>query len=274
LDKIVGILWNKNEGDILEEVILKALPQLDALFCADDGSSDNSWDIMCRLAKSHKDKIEHIQREPSSDDPAQRQALLDKVRERYKPENTWVQVIESDLIIVDTDIRQALKKYAHQDAMMNWFMFNGIRDNWGDEDHYPNWKKPITEVLNRAHYFEQGAWTYRPLKDLKFNKDLWRPWPQGFTKHIDTSKDMREEFYKIVADEDLPIMGHFGYRGPAHIYKKFSSKGITRHPKYTDWDMSSPEAVARTLPYFNGVYLKESFPFSREGLIARNRGGK
>ena len=274
MDSIVGILWNKNEGDILEEVILKALPKVDSLLCADDGSDDNSWEIMQSLHKKYPDKIEHIQRNPTKQDPAQRQALLNQVRKRYKPEDTWVHVIESDLIIIDTDIREALKKYAHENCMMNWFLFNGIRDNWDGIDTYPNWDMSIQEILYKGHYMEQGPWTWRPLPKVSFNKDLWRPWPQGFS-HYMTNSSMRAEFYKKLSNDDIPIMGHYGYRGPTHIYNKFSSKGIKKHSKYKTWNFESVASTAATLPYFDGTYAKGSFILSRQGYIDHiNSGGR
>jgi len=37
MSNIVGIMWNKNEGDILEEIIRKAVLKVDSLLITDDG---------------------------------------------------------------------------------------------------------------------------------------------------------------------------------------------------------------------------------------------
>ena len=125
--QIVGMFWNKGEGDILEEILLNALPHVDSMFIADDGSTDNSWDIIQSIAKAHPDKVEHIQQKPNPNDKAQRNALLNEIRRRYKPEDTWVQIMESDIMILDTDIKQAIKDWAIEDIAVEWQALNALR---------------------------------------------------------------------------------------------------------------------------------------------------
>jgi glycosyltransferase involved in cell wall biosynthesis len=119
------MMWNKNEGDILEEVILSALDHVDSLVIADDGSADNSWDVIQDLA-SRNPEIEHIQRSPSKGDPAQRQQLLDVIRDRYRAEDTWVQIIESDIMILDTDVKRAIRERHNNDTYVEWSLINGV----------------------------------------------------------------------------------------------------------------------------------------------------
>ena len=178
VDTIVGMMWNKNEGDILEEVIENALSKVDTLFIADDHSTDSSWDII----QSFGSRVEYMwNKRDNPNDPAQRQHLLNEIRRRYKPENTWVQVIESDIMILDTDVKEAVKRYASKDIMMSWHCLNAVRDDWTDHDTWPHWDTPITEVLPSCHWMEVMTYTFRPLPRVNYNQRSWRPWPQGFS---------------------------------------------------------------------------------------------
>ena len=65
---VVGVMWAKNEGDIIYETITDAIRNVDTLMIADDGSTDDTWQIIQRLRKLWPDKIEHIQQAPDPKD--------------------------------------------------------------------------------------------------------------------------------------------------------------------------------------------------------------
>ena len=259
------MMWNKNEGDILEEVILDALRHVDSLFIADDGSGDNSWDIIRSMANAHPDKIEHIQQNPDANDKAQRNSLLNHIRSRYKAEDTWVQVIESDIFILDTDIRQAIKERSADDVLVTWTALNGVRKpgTWSGMDTYPIWNQPIRDILNRCHYMEEMHYTWRPLPGLSFGGP-WRPWPGGMGQY--QTKKIEQKF----TPENTPLLFHAGYRGPTHFYLKWQKTTMgTHHSKYKSWDLRSVESVERTVSFFNGEWNGHTFEPSRQGWINR-----
>lgn len=258
-DHIVGLMFNKNEADLLQFTLPAALDKVDSLFIADDGSTDNSWDII----RSYQDvaHIEYAQRCPNPKDPGQRQALLTEIRKRYKPENTWVQIIESDITIVDTDVREALKTHAIQDMCMGWHLLNGsvFAREWAAADTWPNWTQPIQNIMHRFHWLEIMLYTFRPLPDLNYQINPWRPWPVGFSKYS-SEPVLRESKQK-----DSPILAHYGYRGPTHFYNKYKHMG-NFHKRHTSWELTSPEAVARTVPFFNGIW-------NGDDMLEMNRSG-
>lgn len=264
MDKIVGMMWNRNEGDILEEVILEAIKHVDSLFIADDNSTDNSWEIVQRLAKDHKDKIEYIRNKREiPEDQGQRTTLLNEIRRRYKPESTWVQVIESDVMIVGTDIRQALAEFAIEDMAMSWQALNAVRKpgTWKEVDTYPNWTAPIKELMPYQHRMEIMLYTFRPLPALYYDFLKWRPWPSGFSKYTTNPVKVFKK-----GNPRAPILGHFGYRGPTHLYKKFNPKGLpVCKSRNGVWDFSTVETIEKTLPFFNGGwnYKDKKMPWGR-----------
>jgi glycosyltransferase involved in cell wall biosynthesis len=244
---------------------MSALENVDTLVIADDGSTDNSWDIIVDLASIHT-QIEHVQRNPNRADPAQRQQLLNVIRDRYKPENTWVQIIESDIMILETDIRAAIEERAVGDVYVNWALINGVippDQDWDAFDEYPNWSKPIQEIMTYGHWIEEMTYTFRPCKELWYSNGPWRPWPKGFSNLSSARKPMGDY---------TPLLAHYGYRGPTHVYKKYSPT-MKRHRKYPTWDFTSPETVKETMYFFNGVWNTGAHPMSRVGYKTRKTGG-
>ncbi len=266
-DHIVGMMWNKNEGDILVDIIESALQHVDTLVISDDGSTDNSWDIIQGFAAHHKDQIEHIQRAPNKKDKGQRQDLLNVIKERYKPEDTWVQIIESDIMILDTDIKRAIRERGGNDSFINWRLLNATIPNeqkWPDVDAYPNWSRPIQEIMTYAHILEDMKYTFRPFEEITYEEDArWRPWSGGLSQP-----------YPDCTTQYTPLLAHYGYRGPKHFHKKFFiDQGLGIHAKYRHWLLISPASVYATVSFFNGGWNNSTiFPLTRKGYMERVRG--
>jgi glycosyltransferase involved in cell wall biosynthesis len=252
-------MWNRNEGDILEEIIEAAVKtDIDCLWIADDDSSDNSWEII-KAAKERHPKVEFTRRGRIPGDQGQRQTMLDEVRRRYKPENTWIQVIESDIMIRDTSVREAINKYAIEDLAVSWHLINCSRADWTGVDKYPLWEESIEDLMPLGSYMEHMLYTFRPLPGIKYSKN-WRPWPNGFTKYTHSPLKVRH------MTPDAPLLAHYGYRGPTHFYLKYQGMG-PYHKKYRDWKLDSVESVAATVPWFNGSYACRVTPANRDGWL-------
>lgn len=262
---IIGMMWNRNEGDILEEIITEAIKHVDLLYIADDGSTDNSWEIIKDMEA--RTCVIIPQQYPDRRDPGQRQSLLDTIRLRHKPEDTWVQVIESDIMILDTDVREAIRTRAVGDVAVTWQTLNGVREvgGWDNgEDEYPRWTRSIKEVLPLAHRIENMTYTFRPLPDLYYQSGIWRPWPSGFSRYFKGVVDVDQR------DSDAPLLAHYGFRGPTHFKKKYNHMG-ERHSRYRDWNITSRDAILTTVPYFNGAWNGKAFPMSRQGWANRKK---
>ena len=251
-EHIVGMMWNRNEEDILEDTITAALKQVDTLMIADDGSTDNSWDIIQRLAASNKDQIEHIRRQPDKEDKGQRQALLSLIQERHRAEDTWVQIVESDIMVLETDVKRVVREKSN-DVSLKWVLLNAILppdQSWDEADEYPNWSKPIQEIMTYAHKMELMTYTFRPFKELSYEIKRWRPWPQGFSKVESHTKPILK-----TVSAYTPILAHYGYRGPTHMKNKYADKVMTRA---TQKDLND---------LFNNHFTLHSFPMSRAGWM-------
>ena len=260
-DTVVGMMFSHNEGDILAEILENCLDQVDAWFISSDNSTDNCWDIIQDFQRQHPDKIEYIRNH--RDDPrdiGQRQSMLEEIRKRYKPENTWVQALDADMMFLDTDVKQAIKDFAHKDIAVTWLILNAVRKpgTWSEVDTYPLWGASIKEVMPYAHPIENGLYTFRPLHELSYDLDTWKPWPRGFGHYIQGEKVKKKN-----DGPHIPILAHYGYRGPKHYYRYHEGQDITKYP----WKTGSLQEVEDTVFYFNGVWNQDLMLMSRESWL-------
>lgn len=252
-------MWAKDEGDLIRETIEDALKHVDSLMIADDGSTDDTWKII-QDCKERFPQIEHIQQIPNKKDKGQREALLSIVKKRYQPDDVWVQVIEADVFLMETDVR-ALTANCSQ-VGISWQTLNAVRKpgTWAEVDTYPKWTMPIRELMPYAHLMEVMLYTFRPLPDLHYDAATWRPWPAGFGRYVNGPLKIHHK------DEDSPLVLHVGYRGPKHFHQKYKSMGKV-HQKYKNWRLTSVAEVERTVPFFNGQWNRRAFPATRKEWI-------
>lgn len=267
-NSVVGIYLNKNEGDIVAETLFSAMKNVDCLYVIDNGSTDQSRSIMDAYANLPNSPIEKIIVAPNASRQEVLNSLLKEIRASNKPENTWIQMFESDVMVLDTDVNVAIRDHAVSDLGVSWVTLNAVRENWEGVDTYPIWHTSMKELMPRAHFMEMMLYTFRPLPKLYFTLDTWRPWPNGFEAYTkDTVKVKSKSVF-------APLLLHVGWRGPKHFYEKFRHTGWTFHPKYKEWRVDGPGSVARTVSFFNGVYNSQAktFPASRRGWIEYRQG--
>ena len=238
-DPIIGIMWNKNEADILDETITKAIPLVDHLLVSDDDSDDRSWDII----RNHRSELAHVARRSESGEKYpkeiwQRQYLLDKAVELYG-RDIWIQVIESDLIAIDVNLREQLDNPENLCGIgLWWITLEAVRKEWTTEfEQYPNWDRSIQKIMPYCHILEKAPYTWRPYSGVEFGLK-WNPVPNGLHKHgpvMNGEWRVRRDHCRI----DIPLWGHYNIRGRTHFNKKF---GIESKAK------SKRELVAFEIP--------------------------
>ena len=266
-EQIIGVMWCRNEHDLLPHTIPAALKVVDRLMIADDDSDDGSWKII----KSFEKDLEYCIRRkdilfdtPYKDAPRvfARGHLLDEVRRRFGTKDTWVQIIEGDVSVLDTDIREAIKR-SRDDVAVQWHMLNAIRTDWPVHLDTPRIPEgiPLDQYFNACHWMEEmTVYTFRPLPGIHYTSRPV-PYPAGFEQYYKTPITG-----KLRKREDSPLLMHYGFRSPTFYWGKMRPilNGSRTHNKYPDWDMTSPASVRRTVPFYNGSYDTFS-PMTREG---------
>lgn len=267
---IIGIMWNWNAGDILEETITDALKKVDRLLVVDDGSDDNSWDVI----KSFK--LDYIaQRGMEGANPHnydrklwRRQHLLDKAVEMFG-RDIYVQVIEGDMMVLDTDIKKLIQT---NEIAYNWIMINCCqKDLWPEEldELYPNWGRSIKEIMPDGYVDEVYPATFRPLAKVRFDPNTVSQWPTGLDLH--GFKYVNPYCLKRInnphVDSYSPLLAHYGYRGTKFFKEYMTKKGVDFEKEGID--LSTRESILRTARPFN--YPKVTgrtvvSPLNRENL--------
>lgn len=255
-EQIIGVMWAKNEGDLLPYTIPAAQKMVDALLVVDDDSTDNSYDVM----KSFK--LDYLARKRDIGYDT-RQHLMDITRQWYGHKDTWVQIIESDTILdPEIPLRDLYAKWAVKDVGVTFHMLNCVRRDWDNEyDRAPTFgpgREPWV-VLPEAHYMERLLYAFRPLPGLSYLDQRRVPWPRGFAQYGYSERRKRRV--------DNPLVWHYGFRSPTHYYNKMKAAGRKKTGKYTEWRFDNPQAVKDTVYLYNGVWNRhpiDVFPTTRE----------
>lgn len=276
MDQLVGMMFCKNECDVLPMTIPAAMKLVDSMFISDDGSTDGSWEIIQYFKRHYPDKIEHIQQEPNPKDQAQRASLLTKIQERYKPQDTWVQIVEADMMLHTTDVRAEIAKGHRSNICVEWDIMNAARSYWDDVHHfYPYWPEDIRTMMPMFHWAEGLLYTYRPLPGLYF-EEVWRPQPRGFGVYFDKDPSYKRRPRKRQDVSEVPLLLHYGYRGPTHLMHKWNSKTvkppsvINRHGE----NYTSVDTIMATNPYCNGQYNRSKATYNTPEEAWSKRGSE
>lgn len=111
--KIFGICLVKNEADIIEETLVKAIVWCDNIFVYDNGSYDNTWLIVQKLALKYPQIVPY----KSEIKPFGDQLRLDVFNEfrHLSNENDWWCRLDSDEIYIDNpkEILAQVNKWHH-----------------------------------------------------------------------------------------------------------------------------------------------------------------
>lgn len=259
--RVIGMMWNKNEADILPQIISAAIPKVDKLYMADDGSSDASYEIMKHFQKLHPKVVVSIQQNPDKSDQGQRRALLAKIQEDYT-EDDWIQLIESDIMLLDTHPATAIVQHSIDKIAVPWHTLNAVRRDWSKSiDTYPYWAIPLQELMPYGHWMEVMIYSFRNLKGLSYSQSVWRPWPAGFGAYT------KNALGNAKRTENAPLLAHYGFRGPTHFNVKYKSHG-KYHRRYNKWRVDDIEEIKKTVSFFNGDWnSKGTMEMSRKGWI-------
>ena len=263
-------MYCKNEIDILPYTLPEALKHVDSMFISDDGSIDGSWELIQYFKQKYPDKIEYIRQEPSEFDQGQRSALLIEIQKRYKAENTWVQVIESDVFLHTTDLRTLISTTCRNDISVDWCFMNATRRDWiGVHEFYPHWPEDIRVIMPLFHKMETLLYTYRPLPGLYFEQ-TWRPAPKGFGVYYAQHEPYSRRRRSLDTRGRTPLALHYGYRGPTHMLTKWNRRAVrpesnvTRHGE----DYTSIETLMKTSPYLNGDFNRDWYRTSTDPRVS------
>lgn len=245
--KIVGTLDTKDDGDLLPDV-LDSLEGFDAIFAYNDGSQDNTEDVLAHSSKV-TDYVNRDDFDPSivaSVPQHRRRHLLQWVKAEFKGEDVWVIRLEGDRFFRNQTPKQMVaraeaKGYAGLAAAMVDFRLCPQED-WREWDSWPDWRYDIRDIQNYARVDDvHPLVAFKLIDNVHYENHKIRPWPriEGPTDYCGTD----------FIHKDMCLMEHHGRRGPRYWSWAYGTSGSRaaskRWPKH--WDFSTPATAFATI---------------------------
>lgn len=248
--KIIGTLDVKDDGDILCDV-LDHLPPFDAIFAYNDGSTDNTEDIL----RGHRCITKYVNREDFPQEihdqipQHRRHHLLKMVMDEFKTYNTesiWVVRLEGDRYFMNTGPWEMCHKAEfHELSGVAGVMVDcriGPHDDWSKLDSYPIWHKPLPILQNWGRIDDVHPVVAFKVEDgVQYSIKKPRPWPVVWGPTDYHAND-------IVTDK-MAFFAHHGRRGPRYWSRAYREGGFrTRSVKWpSSWDFASPQRADATV---------------------------
>src|SRR3989442_7050451 len=247
--KLYGICQVKNEDDIIAQTLTYALRHCTKIFVIDNGSTDESWNIVQSLSKQYPQIVPLLQiYEPYSE--GQRALAYNKYHSELSDQDWWL-ILDADEFLAEDPrpvIQRAMRDNA--DIIQTW----QIQFLYTDVD-YKDWlegrdSRDLPIFVRRRYY--NINWQEARL----FRNNPAQPWD------IKNSKFVPDGLTKVCRRRILNR--HYQYRDPEQIQQRLALRlGHSSFRHVTNLDWQSVIVCSRQLNYY-----KEGEPwhFSVSGL--------
>jgi len=226
---IYSISVVKNEGDVIELSLKEALKWSTKIFVLDNGSDDNTWEIVQKLSQQEPRIIAWKQWAVPFYEGL-RAEVFNEFKSIAKEGDWWCFRLDADEFYVD-DPRDFLKTisnkhhYVCKDSIEYYLTPEDIEEIDFEED--------FSMRIKHIRYYDKK--TYREARFFKHRKRLtWNP-QDPFPKHMG-----------IVSDK-LILSQHFQYRSPAQIQKRLDVRNEARKNGFEGWDHASQKHYTEKL---------------------------
>jgi hypothetical protein len=235
----------RDEADLLPEVYPHIRGLVDALYVYDDGSRDDTWDIV-------KDADYAIQRERDVDRPVMPRPnyhhLLEKIKEDYDVDNeeVWAVITMGDRFFLNKTPRQIVEDaraggYDAVEGVQLDFLRHRM-DPWTeDNDTWPEYDPPLRHQCRWFRVDERCIVAFKVTKELSYMEAKY-PWPKGI-KNVQYAASAMEDSLSL----DIPYLEHQGRRSPKAAMWRYGSGSRPIGKKYQHWDLSTFESTSQAL---------------------------
>lgn len=252
--KIIGTLDTRDDGDLLQEVLDQADGMFDAVYAYDDGSRDNTNEIL----KNHPVISKLWHRDEFSEEELnkpylqhRRGFLLEQIKKDYPyhVEDIWVVRLEGDRWFMNQDPKEIVSRavFNEQDSRCGVMLdFRRHRsDGWNEmNDTWPNWHDSIRNIQRWFSVDDvHNVIAFKVCDEIDY-RDMGRPrpWPRG-TKPNDLNR--------AALTTDMAFFEHHGRRSPTYYHWSITSGSrplsIKQQKANPDFDYTSPESISLTM---------------------------
>jgi glycosyltransferase involved in cell wall biosynthesis len=254
---IHGICIVKNEADVIEECLTQASQWCDHIYVWDNGSTDDTWKIVNRLALKDPRIIAYKQEAVEFHDGL-RGELFNAFAERAAPNDWWCRLDADEFYVENPRIflRTVPELYG-----IVWYLSLSYYFSSADAQAY---RKNPSQFSDSVPVAEKCRYYYNHWSEIRFvrHRDL-APWPSSRSGWPDgiTSR---------VASCPVRILAkHFAYRSPSQIEQRIKTREaaalsgrLFNHEAISNWAaIVDPAAVRehrwRDLAYTTDTELLE-----------------
>lgn len=249
--KIVGMMSVRDEADLLPQVYPHIRNQVDLLYVYEDGSQDNTWNIV-------KDADYAIRRVDDKNRPEiyrpNYHHLLERMKKDFGDEEVWVFITMGDRFFLNKYPAQIVREaQAEGCSAVEGIQLDFLRhrvDPWTKEnDPWPDLSN-IRSICRWFKFDERCTVAFKLHPQLSYLKSKY-PWPRNVPDDMKVQYAARAMNHQLSLE--MPYLEHQGRRTPKAAMWRINSGSRPRSDKkHLHHNFSSYEAVLDTNP---GFYL-------------------
>jgi hypothetical protein len=251
--KIIGTLDTKDDGDILPEVLDQAKGMFDAVYAYDDGSIDNTHEVL----KNHPVVSKLWRRDDFSEKERSRYLQhrrgwpLEQIKKDYpyETEETWVVRLEGDRFFMNQDPKEIVERAIHAEMDGRCGVMLDFRrhrlEGWDEtSDTWPNWNGSIRNIQRWFSVDDvHNAIAFKVNDTIDYCRlNRPRPWPHGIKSTDCDRKNLTK---------DMAFFEHHGRRSPKYYHWTIESGSrplsLKQQRQSPGFDYSTPETIYQTM---------------------------
>lgn len=247
--KILSISVIKDEADIIALSLSKALEWSDKIFVLDNGSTDNTWEIVKDLSEQDP-RIVPWKKFDVPFYEGLRAEVFNEFRTIAEEGDWWCFRLDADEFYIDNPkhFLQNISKRHHyvcKDSIEYYLTFKDLEEL--------NFKENFSSLINKIKYYDK--FTYREARFFRHRNRLdWNP-KDPFPKHMG------------IVSNKLIRAKHYQYRSIDQIQRRLEVRREAIKNGFPGWEHASQEDYNKKLRFRSElIYDKQDGTFHTEGF--------
>ena len=248
--KKIGLMCVRDEADLLPQVYLHVRGLVDHIYAYDDGSQDNTWDLI----KDSDYAIRRVddKKRPVMDRPNYHH-LLERLKKDFPREPVWVFITMGDRFFLNKTPQQIVEETGDHDVV-GGVQLDFLRhrlDPWTEEnDTWPDMSN-IRHTCRWMKYDERCIVAFKLRPELTYVGSKY-PWPRGLA-NLKVQYNSPEAPLRDIIFKEMPFLEHQGRRSPKSVIWRTQSGSRTMSKKY-QFDTTSYAGVMESMRRYYNPY--------------------
>lgn len=236
MTKVIGMMCVRDEADLLPEVLEHLDGKLDALYVYEDGSQDNTANILLESPQVTYLMSRNADRNRMPIERPNYHHLLEKIKEDHDLENedVWVVITMGDRFFLNKTPRQIVEEAGDFTAVegVQLDFLRSRMDPWtAENDTWPVYTESLRKICRWVRVDERCIVAYKATNEASYRNARY-PWPRAIgTPQYDRA--VMEEKVSL----DMPFLEHQGRRSPKAAMARVASGSRQLGRKFLHYDL-------------------------------------